>query len=296
MTESAGAPACPNCGAVVRPDHRFCGACGMTLPTGSGAAIDPQPESHLTGVTPAVPEATRAPQRPDAGPPGVPAPDRAAPIDRPAPVARPMPAQAGDDSLAYFISPNRIILLSFLTTGLYTFYWMYVTWRHYRDFTDTPAYPVCHALTLLVPVYQFFRLHAHIRVYQEMMQERGVPTTLRPIRTVGIFLVVIGLVWVAVRLTADPEVGAMTGPEQLGYFAANVARVGLMAWILYQAQGNINRYWQHRVGMRLANAPYSLVEVAMVVLGIINWIGWVVILLNPDLLITAAPEEAGPSP
>ena len=251
------------------------------MPPSSAAADIPQPEAPPPAATTPVasPEPVGRPSAQEidrlAGPRY--SPDEQ--VERP-----PAPAQAGDGSLAWYISPNRVLLLTFLTTGLYIFYWMYITWRHYRDHSNAVAYPVWHALALLVPVYQLFRLHAHMRVYQEMMQQRGVPTTLSPMLSVGLFLVAVALVWVAARLIADPELTTLTQTQQIGYFAANVARVVILAAIIWRAQGNFNRYWQHRVGMRLASAPYTLVELVLVVLGIFNWVGWVIIMMYPELL------------
>lgn len=289
MTDKIGAPSCPQCGSPYRVGHRFCGGCGATLPAAPG---DPAEVVSRTVVPPPPPPSAANPS-----PARQPIPgdiDRLAGPRYPTEeqTARPpAPAQAGDGSLAWYISPNRILLLTFLTTGLYIFYWMYITWRHYRDHSNAVAYPVWHALTLLVPVYQLFRLHAHMRVYQEMMEQRGVPTTLSPMLSVGLFLVAVALVWVAARLIADPELTTLTQTQQIGYFVANVARVAILAAIIWRAQGNLNRYWQHRVGMRLASAPYTLVELVLVVLGIFNWIGWVIIMMYPELLLNADASE-----
>lgn len=272
MTGSADAPACPHCGAAYDRAHRFCGSCGGRLPEAAGQSADRELE-QLAG-----PRYGETPQ------PG------------PEPEPRPAPVRAGASGPAYYISPNRVILLSVLTTGLYAFYWMYLTWRHYRDHTGASAYPVCHALTMLVPVYQFFRLHAHIRAYRELMDEWGVPSTLSPMLAIGLAMAALALLWAAMRLVSDATAAlgeqpaidgmALSEGQRIGYFAANAARVAIMAGLMWQAQGNLNRYWQRRIGIQLAPAPISLVEIALVIIGIINWIGWAIILLNlsPELL------------
>ena len=72
----------------------------------------------------------------------------------------------------------RITLPSIVSLGLY---WMHRTWKQCRDHTvemasETGAthHPVWHGLGQPVPVYGWFRYHAHIRQYKALMVERGV--------------------------------------------------------------------------------------------------------------------------
>ena len=297
MTGSDGAPGCPHCGAAYDREHRFCGRCGGRLPAASASA---------SAADAAVGDAGR----PAAGQTSRPAPPAAEPrpssdreLDRIAgprygETPQPRPAPAGAANPAYYIAPNRVILLTALSTGLYLFYWMYLTWRHYRDYSGENAYPICHALTLLAPVYQVFRLHAHFRVYRELMDEWGVPSTLNPALAAALLVAAIALYVVAERLVADllpvllslPDAVLPSMQERIGFFVVSAARVGIVAWLLWQAQGNLNRYWQRRIGMPLGTAPVSLVEIALVILGIIAWIRWTIILLNPELLAAAAAD------
>ena len=284
------APACPHCGAAYDREHRFCGRCGGRLPVAAAAAAVADPGIAAPAPSPSDESRQSADRELDR---------IAGPRYGETPPPRPAPARADAANPAYYISPNRIILLTALSTGLYAFYWMYLTWRQYRDHTGATAYPVCHALTLLAPVYQFFRLHAHIRAYRELMDEWGVPSTLNPLLSLGLAVAAVALLWAAARMVSDAAtleeqptiIGvALSESQRIGYFAANAARVALMAVLMWQAQGNLNRYWQRRIGMPLAAAPVSLVEIALSILGIINWIGWTVILLNPELLATDGAE------
>lgn len=88
----------------------------------------------------------------------------------------------GELPLRNLISTRRIALLTVLSGGLYIFYWFYITWKQYHDHfkADDNAYPVWHALALLVPVYGAFRTRAHMRAYKESMLQRGVAGTIAP--------------------------------------------------------------------------------------------------------------------
>lgn len=271
MSTSGDSLICPRCGASYAPEHRFCGSCGAEL-----SRTDPAPAAaaeidRLAG-------APYSPER-DVPPPG------RTPI-----ASDPAYTEPRDDAFPYFIPTGRIIALTVLSSGLYIFFWMFATWRQYRDHTGDIAFPVMHALCLLVPVYQFFRLHAHMRVYQEMMEQRGVPTTLSPARIVLIYFGVVLLGMVSFVLPAE---GELTASQQAAYVAINVGQVTLLSWILWHAQTNINRFWQHRLGIRLGWMPLSFTELAVVAVGLI--LGWGmlgIILIDPSLLDVGVGVEA----
>ncbi len=277
MTTSGDSLLCPRCGSAHAAEHRFCGTCGAEL--------------HHDGASPpAAAEIDRL-----AGAPYV--PEREPPAPRTIPSA-PDPAYAGprDDAFPYYIPTGRIIALTVLSSGLYIFYWMYATWRQYREHTGEIAFPVMHALALLVPIYQFFRLHAHMRVYQELMEQRGVPTTLSPARIVLIYFGVVLLGMVSFILPAEEP---LTASQQAAYVALNVGQVTLLSWILWHAQTNINRFWQHRLGIRLGWMPLSFAEIAVVAVGLI--LGWgmlAIIMIDPSLLNVGVevPDGTGAAP
>ena len=75
--------------------------------------------------------------------------------------------------LPNYLPPTRILLMAVLSYGLYLFYWFYLTWKQYRDHTGREAFPVWHALTLVVPIYGLFRTHAHVRSFKELMVNSG---------------------------------------------------------------------------------------------------------------------------
>ena len=264
---------CPSCGFRHAPQHRFCGSCGVELPAAA------PPESAVDEINRPV----GAPYHQDRAV-GVPQRGRTP--------AEPAYAGPSDDAFPYYIPPGRVVLLTLLSSGLYILYWMYVTWRQYRDHTGEVAYPIMHALTLMVPIYSLFRLHAHIRVYQELMQQRGVPTTLNPLRTVLVYLGVFLLGLVSLMMPAESTI---TAAQQASYLVISVSQATLLAWIMWQAQTNLNRFWRHRLGMRLGWMRFSLAELVLVLLGLLLWGMLLVLLIDPSLLPTDAAIEPAPA-
>ena len=91
-------------------------------------------------------------------------------------------------TLAYRISPTRILVMTLLSGGLYLFYWFYVTWQQYRDHTGNQVFPMWHALTLTIPGYGLFRTHAHMRSFKELLLDAGVLCTISVGWTVALVL------------------------------------------------------------------------------------------------------------
>jgi hypothetical protein len=125
--------------------------------------------------------------------------------------------------------PGLAFALVALTFGLYTFYWLFETWREIKhDDGDAGKRPVGHALAVLVPVYGLFRMHAHMRTIRQRVQSYGGQTSL----SAGTAVVV----WIAVNVLAQaadrPSLGLL-------FFVAALHEAGLVAW----GQAALNQAW-----------------------------------------------------
>lgn len=185
---------------------------------------------------------------------------------RESPVAAATPLE-----LPYYLSLPRIFFMTALTFGFYLFYWFYLTWQQYRDYTGKEAYPVWHALTLLVPIYSLFRTHAHASAYRDLMRDAGIPGSIKA--------------WLAVVLALIPEIlslGALIAsfrPEALMQdSAADIALIDagttiLVIALLVHLQSNINWYWYNRTNGQVRSARIGVGEVIFAILGILTWAG-----------------------
>ncbi len=193
--------------------------------------------------------------------------------------------------LPYHLSLNRILLMSVLSYGLYLFYWFYLTWKQYRDHTGNDAYPVWHALTLLVPVYGLFRTHAHARTFRALMWNARLSSSIRPgwawvaVLIAG-FLVSVSLRWAWVAaliagIVADNVslLGYMQFAwrgETLGaviwFLVIDLIVMALIAGLLLHLQSNINRYWNSRPNVRVRPARIGVGEVIFGILGALSWL------------------------
>jgi hypothetical protein len=75
-----------------------------------------------------------------------------------------------------------LVMLMFTTFGLYSYYWLFATWRELKKELDDPTmYPFWHTVAItVVPIYSLFRFHAHMRTIRELVSTAGKSTTLSP--------------------------------------------------------------------------------------------------------------------
>lgn len=184
------------------------------------------------------------------------------------------PFQTEPQELRYRISALRVVLISFLSGGLYLFYWLFLTWKQYRDHSREEGYPVWHALTQFVPIYGLYRFHAHVRSYKELLDQVGLRHSLSPGRAV---------VTVVVTNVMDYIVWNSESVSPL-LLAIHAASVVIVAGLLFAIQSNLNRYWAHLPNVVLREAKVGFGEVVFAIVGVLIWlsaIGSVLDAANP---------------
>jgi hypothetical protein len=187
-------------------------------------------------------------------------------------------AGVASGTLPYAISFRRVLLMSVLTNGLYLFYWFYLTWKQYRDHTRTEAFPIWHALTLTVPVYNLFRAHAHMRTFRDLMRDAGLVSTISAKWAVVLVMVSGVLDGVSFRLAGGfGDGGDMTQQTAVAIAFLTVISISVVAGLLLHVQGNLNIYWSKVANAQLVNARIGVSEV---VFGLIGGAFWVDTLAN----------------
>ena len=165
-------------------------------------------------------------------------------------------------SAAVIISGARIIVASFLSLGLYFFYWLYITWKHMASEIEGDNHPFWHAMTLNVPVYGFFRMHAHIRTINELAARQSVASTIAP--GLAVLLLVLSTVL-----------------NFVSFGIANTAAIILITLIsttlitvpMTMAQRVLNLYWGRALSPGIVRyARIGGWELIIVIFGIIGWI------------------------
>ena len=187
------------------------------------------------------------------------------------------PAQSSPGSLpqalGYRTSPGRILLMTVLSYGLYLFYWFYLTWKQYRDYTCNRAYPVWHAMAIGIPIYNLFRTHAHMRSFRELMLDANVPSTIREGWAVPVVLV---SSTVSIVSFLPPggfgNLGVTSQGSAIVTALSSGISIAIVTFMLHHVQGNLNRYWDSLENIELIDARIGPSEVILGIIGAISWL------------------------
>ena len=174
--------------------------------------------------------------------------------------------------LRYMTPLSRVLVMSVLSYGFYLLYWFYLTWKQYRDHTGREVYPIWHALTLFVPIYGLFRVHAHMRAFAEIAAVNGVVTRISPGWAVVAVFVSGYLSGISARIYGfSLEVVNITQQDAVLVAIVDLFAIAIVTWMVLHAQANINVYWNHRLGDGLRSVRVGVVEVIIALFGVLAW-------------------------
>ena len=278
---------CPACGEPRQPDDRYCPQCGRSH--GPAAPADQPPARPTEPPPPPAAEPPAGPAECSDSPSAAFLPP-AHPNPNPGPTPPPAPPAPGTPNLLspgypgdypYAPAPEsnilplgRILALTFASYGTYLFYWFYLTWQQYKKHTGAEAYPVWHALTLVVPIYAWFRLHAHAKAVQTLNRQAGLsPDAVIPILPVLFFLFSNGLFGVSDYLLPLPREGQTLRAGLTGFFLIQAA-MAFVYFLISHLQRPLNDYWQQvePPGRPVRQLPRPG-EVVFVLIGLLYWLG-----------------------
>ncbi len=186
-----------------------------------------------------------------------------------------------DFALPYYISITKIISMAFLSNGLYLFYWFYITWKQYHETTDETVYPVWHALSLIIPIYNLFRIHRHVRTFKTLMSDSNLPNSLNPFSTIGVFILLSLLDW----LSFQTAMNDITDRTIVTASCLNLLSAAGLAGILIQLQRNLNRYWNNLPHVKarqtnLTSAKVTMPEIILIGIGVLTWLEPLMLIWN----------------
>ena len=160
------------------------------------------------------------------------------------------------------LSTARLVVLSVLSGGLYLFYWFFITWKQLRSETRDQHYPIWHALTLMVPIYSFFRMHRHLSVISELAGGANISKSLSPGAGVVMLVVISAIDWSTLDIS-----------NMSALILLSLISVALTTALIVSAQDGLNEYWERSRGPNLQDLGFGVGEFIIVALGILFWTG-----------------------
>ena len=157
------------------------------------------------------------------------------------------------------LSIRRIIAFGIVSLGLYLLYWAFFTWDQLKRETGGNFSPPWHALSLLVPIYNLFRMHHHVRVIKELCESGGVQTNLSPPLVIAMLLLS-GILDFIVLLAVSRGLA----------IGLSVISLILTVTIIVWAQNELNAYWSKSRGEAVREAGFSPIEWIVGLIGILS--------------------------
>ena len=83
----------------------------------------------------------------------------------------------------------HLILLDFITFGLYFFYWSYTNWKHLKEYKKLDINPGKKTLFLLIPIFGFALVWGQFVAFRDFSREAGARISFNPNWVMAGFLV-----------------------------------------------------------------------------------------------------------
>ena len=130
--------------------------------------------------------------------------------------------------------PWAVAALVWATFGIYFLVWAGQNWSEIkRERNDDRMNPILHAVSLVVPIYQFFRIHAAFRAIDELLETTRSKVRTNPAIVTVTFAFAVALMFVPVQ---QPRL------IMINFMAVMAAT----SWIAYNGQSSMNAYWEAR--------------------------------------------------
>jgi hypothetical protein len=138
---------------------------------------------------------------------------------------------AGERSWRSVQSPWLVAALVFATLNLYVLWWLGRTWWQLKqEDGDAGKQPIWHVLAMLIPIYGYFRFHAHMRTIAQVAATPDVRGAMSPLAMT--------VAWIVINLLSSVVVFDPAAPDGL-VVVASVLSAALLGW----AQYGLNLAW-----------------------------------------------------
>jgi hypothetical protein len=172
----------------------------------------------------------------------------------------------------------QLILLSFLSFGLYAIYWFYRTWRQLKESKDLDISPGWRTLGLLVPILNFVLIYELFRDIKKYAQDLGCKAHSSPGWIVLGYCILnaasFKILSIADKL-ADP------GQRLIIFLISEVFSL-LAILLIVKVQTTLNAYWTELQSGLIVRPKFSKGEIVFLILSGIVWVLCMIGTMLPD--------------
>lgn len=137
--------------------------------------------------------------------------------------------------------------LTVATFGLYWYWWVGKSWAEMkREVRDPDMDPIGHALSMVVPINGWFRLHAHFGILNELLERVGSSRRLEPSLAVIWAIIASVVSQASMRLSSLAVSDFTTDDVTLAIVLSLFGTLLTVGWVVYGQQA-LNDYWDRQV-------------------------------------------------
>ena len=160
------------------------------------------------------------------------------------------------DDHFYVVSPQKFLVLFFLTVGVYRVFWFYKHWAQHKKHIDPDIWPVPRA------IFSIFFTHSLFDLINFRLKDKNIPFNWAPNFLATCYGILLLVETVVERLSAKDIGSPMTD-------VASILLLPVLAWPLYRAQLAANAACSDPQGT--GNSQFTLINWLWIVVGVLFW-------------------------
>lgn len=137
-----------------------------------------------------------------------------------------------------------VAALAFLSSGTYTFFWLWMSWRELKRVRREPSMrPFWHMVATAVPLYGLFRFHEHFRVVDDLSRRAGLGTRAGAGLLTLVYMLLLLVSYTGITRGIEQASSGVAGSVSLTPFTI-LAVAAAYAYVTFTGQLALNAYYR----------------------------------------------------
>ncbi|HSX84085.1 MAG TPA: hypothetical protein VLE50_01705 [Cellvibrio sp.] len=160
------------------------------------------------------------------------------------------------DDHFYVVSPQKFLVLFFMTVGVYRIYWFYRHWAQHKKHIDSSIWPIPRA------IFSIFFTHSLFDLIDFRLKDKNIPFNWTPGLLATCYVILLLVETVVERLSSKDIGSPMTD-------IASILLLPVLVWPLYRAQLAANAACSDPQGA--GNSQFTPINWLWIVIGVLFW-------------------------